>query len=251
MLRRALNWENLSLNPLWCCFEPWGHFGAVTAECWRLVSRHEKVYQGVKLVKWVVWSIAGLYGVYMDPKAGLWRIATKNRSRHWHCGPGDVCCVSAGLNIRQMFGCGRRLGYRRRIGYLNNWQNGLKVDYRLPGDRWGRETEKPKEKTLCIASCIRSSVWTVQQSRCCAIYKNISLPLLPFHCMFQDLRTRRTRSACSPSHTRHRSVSPSNPWPISPNRPPPRLPPLPTSHSWCRRPPRCSRDSSTTRRRSH
>ena len=44
------------------------------------------------------------------------------RSRRLNRGDGDVCCVSAGLNTRPMFGCGRRLAYRSRMGYLNNWK---------------------------------------------------------------------------------------------------------------------------------
>ena len=32
------------------------------------------------------------------------------RSQRLNCGPGDLCCVSAGLNIRPMFGCGSEWG---------------------------------------------------------------------------------------------------------------------------------------------
>ena len=47
----------------------------------------------------------------IGPKAGRWRDAPKIRLRHLNYGPGDVCCISAGLNIRLMFGCDRRLGF--------------------------------------------------------------------------------------------------------------------------------------------
>ena len=40
---------------------------------------------------------------YMVAKLG-------NGSSQLNCGPRDMCCTSAGLNIRPLFGCGRRLG---------------------------------------------------------------------------------------------------------------------------------------------
>ena len=35
-----------------------------------------------------------------------------------NCGLGDVCCISAGLNVRPMFGSGRILEYQRRMATL-------------------------------------------------------------------------------------------------------------------------------------
>ena len=48
----------------------------------------------------------------MNMKAGQRRSATKNGLPRLNCGPGDVCCVSAALNIRLIIGCGIRLGNR-------------------------------------------------------------------------------------------------------------------------------------------
>ena len=38
------------------------------------------------------------------------RSAMKNGSQHFNCGPGDVCCVSAGLNIRICLGAAEDWG---------------------------------------------------------------------------------------------------------------------------------------------
>ena len=68
-----------------------------------------------QLVTSLVWSIA-LYG------SESWAVkkCDENGLRRLNCGAGDVCCVSAGLNTRPMFGCGRRLACRSRMGYLNS-----------------------------------------------------------------------------------------------------------------------------------
>ena len=51
-----------------------------------------------------MWSIA-LYG------SESWAVKKCDETWRLNCDCGDVCCVSAGLNIRPiLFGCGRRLG---------------------------------------------------------------------------------------------------------------------------------------------